>query len=156
MPQDTAHFARLLSSELDTASELHTLLQQELDALNSGNSAALGELNPAKQQLLMQLRQQASERLTWMSDQQLPHSSECLQRKDIATQPEIIRLWHMLSDAYEHNRDLSARLAEVVLALRFRTQQKLKILHAQHNDPHLYNEKGKASGVSRGYRSIEA
>lgn len=156
MPLDTEHFARLLSSELDTATELHSLLSFELDALNSGNSDALGDLNPAKHQLLMQLRQQASERLTWMSDQQLPHSSDCLKRNELATDTEIVRLWHDLGDCYDNNRNLSAQLAEVVLALRFRTQQKLKILHAQHNDPHLYNEKGKASGVSRGYRSIEA
>lgn len=156
MPLDTAHFVRLLSSELDTATRLHDLLSQELDTLNTGDSAALQALNPAKQELLTLLRQQASERLSWMTASQLPHSAECLEAPDIATEPDIIDLWQHLAARYETNRDLSARLGDLVLAMRFRTQQKLKILHAQQNDPHLYNQQGQASGVSRGFRSIEA
>jgi len=156
MPMDTARFLELLSSELDTANMLHSLLTQELSALDQGDAGALEALNPAKQQLLNQLRGQASERLNWMSHQQLPHSSECLTATGIAAEPDIIDRWHELAACYEQNRSLSSSLGELVLALRFRTQQKLKILHAQHNDPHLYNEQGKASGHSRGFRSIEA
>jgi len=156
MSLDTDEFARLLSSELDASRQLNELLQQELSVVTSHQPMALDTLNPAKEKQVAILRASAGLRLDWMEANQLPVSSECLDHPDIATCKVIATTWQQLAACYESNREISARLSELVLALRFRAEQKLKILHARHNDPHLYNDKGKAAGNSTGFKSIEA
>jgi flagella synthesis protein FlgN len=91
-----------------------------------------------------------------MKDHQLPLSAECLQHEAIQNNSEIHPLWQQLAAQYEANRQVSERLSEMVLALRFRAEQKLRILHARQNDPHLYNEHGKTAGANPGLNSIEA
>lgn len=153
---DTEKFARLLSSELNTSQELHSLLQQEVVALNDNQPSALEQLNPLKHAALANLRSSAGKRLQWMTDNHLLHSPKSIEHPDLKDTPVIRELWQTLAAQYETTRQLSATLNEMVLAMRFRTQQKLKILHAQHNDPHLYNENGRASNALRGNQSIEA
>ncbi|MEQ3693841.1 MAG: flagellar export chaperone FlgN [Alcanivorax sp.] len=156
MSLDTENFTRLLSSELDTSRELHNLLQQEVVALNDNQPSELERLNPLKQTAVANLRAAAGRRLQWMTDNNLLHSPKSIEHPDLQQTPIALELWQALAAQYETTRQLSASLNEMVLAMRFRTQQKLKILHAQHNDPHLYNENGRAANALRGKQSIEA
>lgn len=156
MQSDTEFFAALLNTELKTTCTLHSVLQRELSALSAKDMDALKYLTPEKQTLLASLQQQAQQRLQWLTDQNLPHNHQCLLRQDLAAHAEIPSLWQQLIDQYEQNQHLSARLSEVVLSLRYRTQQQLKILHGRHNDPHLYNNEGKASGPALGNSCIQA
>ena len=152
---DTSPLARLMSSELDASRQLFTLLEQELEAVSHHRTSELDTLNPAKEHQVKLLKQ-AGTRLEWMKDHQLPLSAECLQHEAIQSNPEIHPLWQQLAAQYEANRQISERLSEMVLALRFRAEQKLRILHARQNDPHLYNEYGKTAGANPGLNSIEA
>jgi len=156
MSLDTALLARLMSSELDTSRQLYSLLQQEMDAVTHYRTAELDTLNPAKEQQVTLLKQHAGERLQWMKDHELPLSPACLKHEEIRNAPDIHPLWQQLAAQYDANRQLSERLSEMVLALRYRAEQKLRILHAQHNDPHLYNANGKTAGTHPGFKSIEA
>ncbi len=153
---DTSSLARLMSSELDASRQLFTLLKQELEAVSHHRTSELDTLNPAKEQQVALLKQLARARLQWMKDHQLPLSAECLKHEAIQNNSEIHPLWQQLAAQYEANRQISERLSEMVLALRFRAEQKLRILHARQNDPHLYNEYGKTSGANPGLNSIEA
>jgi flagellar biosynthesis/type III secretory pathway chaperone len=156
MSLDTETFTRLLSSELDTSRELHNLLQQEVVALNDNQPSELERLNPLKQTAVVNLRAAAGRRLQWMTDNNLLHSPKSIEHPDLQQTPIALELWQALAAQYETTRQLSASLNEMVLTMRFRTQQKLKILHAQHNDPHLYNENGRAANALRVKQSIEA
>lgn len=156
MSLNTDTFTRLLSSELDSSRVLHNLLQQEITALSDNHPDQLEQLNPLKQNALANLRTAAGTRLQWMTDNHLLHNAKSIEHPELQNIPAIRTLWQDLAAQYEATRQLSARLNEMVLAMRFRTQQKLKILHAQQNDPHLYNENGRASDALRGKQSIEA
>lgn len=156
MPLDTATFAELMSSELTISQQLFKLLQQELDAVQQQNTTELETLNSAKAQRVNDLKEQAARRLKWMQFHELPLTPECLHHPDIVQNTSILDLWQQLAAQYDLNRQISERLSEMVLALRFRTEQKLRILHARQNDPNLYNEDGKTAGAQPGFKSIEA
>ncbi|WP_320821274.1 flagellar export chaperone FlgN [Thalassolituus sp.] len=156
MQSDTEFFAELLNTELKTTCTLHSVLQRELSALSAKDMDVLQRLTSEKKTLLTGLQQQAQQRLQWLTDQDLPHNNQCLQRHDLAAHGDIPSLWQQLIKQYEQNQDLSVRLSEVVLSLRYRTQQQLKILHGRYNDPHLYNNEGKASGLALGNSCIQA
>jgi len=156
MQSDTEFFAALLNTELKTTCTLHSVLQRELSALSAKDMDAMQHLTPEKQTLLANLQRQAQQRLQWLTEQDLPHNNQCLQRHDLAVHAEIPSLWQQLINQYDKNQHLSVRLSEVVLSLRYRTQQQLKILHGRHNDPHLYNNEGKASGLTLGNSCIQA
>lgn len=156
MLPDNEIFAQYLSSELQLTSALHQLLEQELAALSDNQLESLSSLQQEKSQQLQQLQQQANKRLQWMTEQQLPHSSTCLERPDLAADANITSLWQQLADSYKANQHTSAILTELVLTARHRTQQQLNILHGKQNDPHLYNANGKTNGVSQGQGYIQA
>ncbi|GAA6145834.1 flagellar export chaperone FlgN [Thalassolituus maritimus] len=156
MSLDTDYFAQLMSSELDVSKQLFTLLQQELDAVQHQRTADLDTLNPAKAQQVADLKQQAGIRLKWMQSHELPLTPECLCHPDLQQNTSVLELWQQLAAQYDLNRQISERLSEMVIALRFRAEQKLRILHARQNDPHLYNENGKTAGANPGFKSIEA
>lgn len=156
MSLNTEPFVRYLCTELDIAVQLYEVLNQELDVLKDLSLEALQALQPHKQQLLTQLQQTAEQRLQWMTQQQLPHSPACLQHDCLAAHQDIPLLWQQLADQYDNNRRLSEQLSQLVLQARHRTQQRLQILRGGNNDPHLYNEQGKAKGVNTGQGYVQA
>lgn len=156
MSTASAQFEDLLHQEHMLADALHQQLELERDALAANDLQALQELQQHSAQAVENLRTHAAARLQWMQDHDLPISSECLNHPLVATAANIHRLWYDLEIQYHRNQTLSAALADVVLAARHRTQQKLKILRGQHNDPHLYNNKGTTSGLNHGQGFIQA
>lgn len=156
MSQNNDTLASLLKQELTLAVQLHQLMEQEQSALGANDLQALQELQPQSAQTVEQLRNQADLRLQWMKDQQLPLAAACLDHPSLQPAANIRRLWQTLEQQYLRNQKLSETLAEIVLTARFRTQQKLKILRGQQNDPHLYNGKGQANHVPKGQGYIQA
>lgn len=156
MNPDTALFETLLQQEHILAEQLYQLMQQEQQALAAEDLQALQELQPLSADALEQLRLHASNRLQWMQDHDLPHSAACLQHPSMQTAANIHRLWHALDLQYQHNQTLATTLSEVILSARHRTQQKLKILRGQQNDPHLYNVRGQTSRLKQGQGYIQA
>jgi len=150
MPANSELFAQLLNTELQHAEHLHQLLQQELQALQQQQLEPLANLQQPKTAALQTLQQHASQRLDWMTDQQLPHSSACLQRPEFAAHPDLAGLWQQLAAVYQNNQRLSELLAELVLTARKRTLQQLNILRGKQNDPQLYNANGGTSGLNKG------
>lgn len=150
MTADNITFAQLLTSELELTSALHQLLEQELAALQEQAMEPLSALQHTKSELLQQLQHQSQQRLDWMTQQQLPHSKECLERPDFAADEQLNQLWQQLGDGYEKNQQLSRVLGQIVLTARKRSIDLLNILHGKQNDPHLYNSNGKASGLNQG------
>lgn len=155
MNQDIDYFASLLRREYELAWQLHKLMEQEKDALADHNLQALNDLRHQSTVAIEQLRTQAGSRLQWMQHRQLPLSAACLDDPALQPATQLIPLWDQLESQYLHNRTLSETLAEVVLSARYRTQQKLKILRGQQNDPHLYNDKGEASRLRHGQGYIQ-
>ena len=155
MSQDNDTLASLLEQELTLAVQLHQLMEQEHTALGANDLQALQELQPQSARQVEQLRNLASDRLQWMKDRQLPLASSCLDHPSLQPAANLRRLWQMLEEQYLRNQKLSEILSEIVLTARFRTQQKLKILRGQQNDPHLYNDKGKASSLKQGQGYIQ-
>ena len=156
MTLNTSKFLDLLQLEYSVALELTDYLQQEQQALTDNHIELLETLQTHKQATLSALQQQALQRIDWMEQHQLPLSSECLHSfssKDAAT---ISPLWKNLANSYQQNQQLSARLSEMVLILRHRTQQKINILHGKKNDSGLYNQSGQASTIGLGKQSIQA
>ena len=125
-------------------------------ALISNNLEQLQALQEQQQTSVTQLQQHAEQRLQWMQREALPLSSECLTHPAIKQEANISRLWHSLSEQYIQNQKLSAKLAEVTLGLRHRTQQKLNILHGRKNESDLYNKSGKTNSNTQGLSSIQA
>ncbi|MDF1762209.1 MAG: flagellar export chaperone FlgN [Oleibacter sp.] len=152
---NAATFSQQLSSELDICCTLNELMHQEMVALTQGKTDELSNLNPVKNTLVKQLRDVASARLTLMSDLGMAHSHDDFQRSTFATIPEIKALWQTLEQQYLTNSKLSETLQNIVLSMRYRNQQKLKILHGRQNEPHLYDNQGKSSDQLRGTRSIK-
>lgn len=156
MTLNTSKFLDLLQLEYSVALELTDYLQQEQQALTDNHIELLETLQTHKQVTLSALQQQALQRIDWMEQHQLPLSSECLHSfssKDAAT---ISPLWKNLANSYQQNQQLSARLSEMVLILRHRTQQKINILHGKKNDSGLYNQSGQANTIGLGKQSIQA
>lgn len=156
MTLNTSKFLDLLQLEYSVALELTDYLQQEQQALTDNHIELLETLQTHKQVTLSTLQQQALQRIDWMEQHQLPLSSECLHSfssKDAAT---ISPLWKNLANSYQQNQQLSARLSEMVLILRHRTQQKINILHGKKNDSGLYNQSGQANTIGLGKQSIQA
>lgn len=156
MAVNIAHFTELLQQEQQLVVKIHQLLEQEEQALTSNNLAQLEALQGQQQTSVTQLQQHAEQRLQWMQSKELPLSSECLTHPAIAQEESISRLWHSLSEQYIQNQKLSAKLAEVTLGLRHRTQQKLNILHGRKNETDLYNKSGKTNSNAQGLNSIQA
>jgi len=150
MPDISDTFSQLLSSELQLTRSLHQLLKQESEALSQAELEPLPALQQQKKTLLKQLQHQSQQRLSWMTEQQLPHSAACIERPEFATRDDIISTWQQLADSYERNQRLSEVLSELVLAARKRTLDQLNILRGKQNDPHLYNATGKTSGLNQG------
>lgn len=155
MAIDVTHLSELLQQEHKIAVALHNLLQHEEKTLVSDDLPLLEEQQGKHQGLVKQLQDHAEKRLQWMQDNNLPLSSECLLHPAIEQEATISRLWHTLSDQYLLNQDLSAKLAEVTLGLRHRTQQKLNILHGRKNEPNVYNKSGKTNSNVQGLGSIQ-
>lgn len=156
MTLNTSKFLDLLQLEYSVALELTDYLQQEQQALTDNHIELLETLQTHKQATLSALQQQALQRIDWMEQHQLPLSPECLHSfssKDAAT---ISPLWKNLANSYQQNQQLSARLSEMVLILRHRTQQKINILHGKKNDSGLYNQSGQANTIGLGKQSIQA
>ncbi len=152
-PEPLAHY---LNEELALNQRLQLVLLQEVDILREQQPEQLHGLQEPKQTLLAQIQQTASDRLAWMTSQQLSHSPACLEHPAIANHGHIPSQWQQLANLYEENRQLSAQLSELVMHARFRTQQRLQILRGGNNDPHLYNEQGKAKGVTKGQGYVQA
>lgn len=156
MHLDIDQFAHLLASELSLTTALQSLLKEESQALVSQNIEQLQALQPSKQAMLHNIQQSANNRLSWMTDHDLPSSPACLEHPLIQARADIATTWQALAASYAFNRDYSEHLSELVLKARYRTQQQLKILHGRQNDPHLYNQDGKASGLNRGLGYVQA
>ncbi|UXD88278.1 flagellar protein FlgN [Thalassolituus hydrocarboniclasticus] len=155
MRTDTEQFAAFLQTELELATGIHTILEQERDALAASDLQSLQTLQQEKTLCLHQLQEHAANRLQWMKKSNLPQSAQCLQHPDIAAAANIPPLWQKLEEQYKQNQKLSIQLSDIVLHARHRTLQKLKILRGQQNDPHLYNDKGKASSLKQGQGYIQ-
>lgn len=156
MAVNIAYFTELLEQEQQLVQKVYQLLQQEEQALTDNHLAQLQALQEQQQRSVTQLQQHAEQRLQWMQSQELPLSSECLLHPVIAQEENISRLWHTLSEQYLQNQKLSAKLAETTLGLRYRTQQKLNILHGRNNESDLYNKSGKPHSKTTGLSSIQA
>lgn len=155
MTADAEHLADYLEQEYQLAEHLYRLMQQEQDALASHDLRALQELQQQSASAVNQLQTQATLRLQWMQEQHYPLAAACLDHPSLQPAANLRRLWTRLEKQYQLNQTLSAVLAEVVLSARHRTQQKLKILRGQQNDPHLYNDKGEASRLRQGQGYIQ-
>ncbi|MCD8522554.1 MAG: flagellar protein FlgN [Saccharospirillaceae bacterium] len=155
MSTDIAQFSAFLQTELELTSGIHAILERERDALATTDLPGLQQLQQEKTLCLRQLQEHAEKRLQWMKDSGLPQSAQCLRHPDIAAAATISPLWHALESQYQKNQTLSVQLSDIVIQARHRTQQKLKILRGQHNDPHLYNDKGKASSLTQGQGYIQ-
>ncbi len=155
MSTDIAQFSAFLQTELELVTGIHTILERERDALSASDIQSLQSLQEEKTLCLRQLQEQAAKRLHWMKSSGLPQSAQCLQHPDIAAAASIRPLWFGLEKQYKKNQTLSVQLSDIVLHARHRTLQKLKILRGQQNDPHLYNDKGKASSLKQGQGYIQ-
>ncbi len=156
MAINVTHFNELLQQEHDLVIALQKLLINEEKTLVNNSLLRLEEQQTKHQVLVKQLQEHAEKRLQWMQSNNMPLSSECLLHPSIQQEASISRLWHSLSEQYLLNQKLSAKLAEVTLGLRHRTQQKLNILHGRKNEPNLYNKSGKTNSNVQGLSSIQA
>jgi flagella synthesis protein FlgN len=85
-----------------------------------------------------------------MKEHQLPLSAQCLDTDNLqALRP----LWQQVEAQYQANQRLSTKLSQIVLGVRLRTEQKLKILLGRQNEPYLYNQQGGTNHLhsSHGY-----
>lgn len=155
MSTDIAQFSAFLQTELELTAEIHAVLERERDALAATDLHYLQQLQQKKTHCLQRLQEHAEQRLQWMKESGLPQSAQCLLHPDIATEANIHRLWFEVENQYQKNQHLSLQLSDIVLHARHRTLQKLKILRGQHNDPHLYDDKGKASSLKQGQGYIQ-
>lgn len=156
MTSNTSFFVQLLEQELDCLSQITKQLNQEQVAIVDGNLEQLETLQPQKNTLLKQLQQQANERLQWMQEQQLPLSNDCLNHFSVDDAKLLSPIWKNLEAEYQHNQILSAKLSEIVLILRHKTQSQIKILFGQLNDNSVYNQQGKENSVGLGRHSVQA
>ena len=155
MTADAELLAEYLEQEYQLADQLYRLMQQERDALATNDLRALQDLQQQSASAVERLKQQASLRLQWMQEKQLPLASACLDHPSLQAHTPLRTLWQRLEQQYQRNQTLSESLADIVLTARYRTQQKLKILRGQQNDPHLYNDKGEASRLRQGHGYIQ-
>ena len=146
----------LLDEELTLTRDIHGILEQEKSAIGGSDLATLHSLQQTSALRLSQLKEHANARLQWMQSHGLPLNANCLQHPDLAAAANLHRLWTQLEAQYRSNQTLSRQLSEIVLTARQRTLQKLRILRGQHNDPHLYDGKGKASSLKNGQGYIQA
>lgn len=156
MTLDIFAFAELLHQEQHVLNALHKLLLEQQQQLKLNDLAAFEALQPGSAALVAQLQTQCEQRLAWMTEQQLPLSKDCLQLLPSQTRSDIAKIWQQLDLSYQQNQVLSATLAETVLHLRHRTQQKLDILRGQPNESRLYDNKGKASLLAPGQKYVRA
>lgn len=156
MTLDTAKFLDLLQQESQVAEKIYQLLLEEEQVLSQPTPQAIEKLNTPKLELINQLQALATERLEWMTSQQLEHSSTCLEHPDLKDHAGIQSAWKNLSEIYINNQELSVRLSDTVLAMRYRTEQKIKILQGGQDGQHLYDAQGKAKDIQPGVTYTQA
>lgn len=149
-------FQTLLVQEQVLAEALNSLLNQEQNALSNDDLESLESLQKHKKTALADLQQQAQQRLQWLEQHQLPISAQCLLEFSQPQQEKLQPLWSQLEEIYQQNQQLSARLSDMVLILRHRTQNKINILHGKTKDTTLYNQQGLPHGAGLGKQSIQA
>lgn len=155
MTLDTSKFTQLLEQELACLQKLTAHLQQEKAAIEQNDLPLLENLQTSKKHLLANLQQQASSRLQWLEEQQLPLSNACLDSFSDSDITTISPIWNELEKEYQQNQQLSAKLSEIVLILRHQAQKKLKILRGQFNEAPMYNQQGKHNSLGLGTQSIQ-
>ena len=75
-----------------------------------------------------------------MKEHQLPLSAQCLDTDGLQT---LRPLWLQVEAQYQANQRLSTKLSQIVLGVRLRTEQKLKILLGrQMNHTYTTNKAG--------------
>ena len=156
MTLDTQTFLNFLQQEFDVAEQIHQLLLEEEQALSHATPQTIEKLNAPKLELVSQLQQLASSRLEWMTDNELEHSSRCLEHPLLSNNTKILELWKNLSEIYINNQQLSARLSDTVLAMRYRTEQKIKVLQGGQTGQPLYDAQGKAKDTPPGVTYTQA
>lgn len=150
MAPDANFFSALLDTEHQTLIALHDTLEQELEALAQDHLTDLEQLRQNNAALVQQLQKQSAARLAWMQEQGLALSAQCLNTPSLR---DLQPLWLKLEAQYQANQRLSIKLSQIVLGVRLRTEQKLKILLGRQNEPYLYNQQGGTNHLhsSHGY-----
>lgn len=150
MPPDADFFTALLNDEHHILLALHSAMESELEALDQDSLDDLERLRQESAALVQRLQQQSVDRLKWMKEHQLPLSAQCLDTDGLQT---LRPLWLQVEAQYQANQRLSTKLSQIVLGVRLRTEQKLKILLGRQNEPYLYNQQGGTNHLhsSHGY-----
>ncbi|MCY0965914.1 flagellar export chaperone FlgN [Parathalassolituus penaei] len=150
---DLNQLANLLLNELALGRLLQQQLDQEREHLRQQDLVALEQDCRRKSALLQKMNGLANERLTWMSEHQLPLAEHFLQHPSIREADNICQLWQQLATQYRHNRACSEQMNELVLTARRRVQQRLRLLRGTPQSTLIYNSKGSTNSQSssRGY-----
>ncbi len=142
--------AKIIDQELQAATKLLQLLQQESDALSQRNADQLAQIIESKSQELVSLDQASKQRKQLMTSQKLPaddkHWRQLLNR---CRDERLIAQWQQLEDNIklckkenETNGKLLARSQRVVNRLT-------AVLKGQSADTSLYNQKGNHNASKR-------
>lgn len=151
----TQELSCLLKQELQLAHQLQEIMQEEFQAVETQQLEKLEKLTTHKASVLNQLQQSAEVRLQWMQQHGLPITSHCLTTAPLSECQQCIAWWQLLATTYEDNRQLSSRLADIVLTLKRRTQRKLDLLSGKPSDQVLYNQTGTTQGQQMGRGGIK-
>ena len=151
----TQELSYLLKQELQLAHQLQDIMQEEFQAVESQQLEKLEKLTTHKASVLNQLQQSAEARLQWMQQHGLPITSHCLTTVPLSECQQSKAWWQLLATTYEENRQLSSRLADIVLTLKRRTQRKLDLLSGKPSDQVLYNQTGTTQGQQTGRGGIK-
>lgn len=151
----TQELSGLLKQELQLAHQLQEIMQEEFQAVETQQLEKLEKLTTHKASVLNQLQQSAEVRLQWMQRHGLPITSHCLTTVPLSECQQSKAWWQLLATTYEDNRQLSSRLADIVLTLKRRTQRKLDLLSGKPSDQVLYNQTGTTQGQQTGRGGIK-
>ncbi len=151
----TQELSYLLKQELQLAHQLQEIMQEEFQAVETQQLEKLEKLTTHKASVLNQLQQSAEVRLQWMQQHGLPITSHCLTTAPLSECQQSKAWWQLLATTYEDNRQLSSRLADIVLTLKRRTQRKLDLLSGKPSDQVLYNQTGTTQGQQTGRGGIK-
>lgn len=156
MVLNSSDFLNLLEQELLATQHITQLLQQEHEQITEQELDNFEALQAQKKIALTALRQQAQLRIQWLEQHNLPLSASALAHFNDQNTQYLHDLWQQLENSYQQNQQLSAKLGELVLILRHRAEQRIKILYGRTDESALYDQYGQAGNNGRGRQSIQA
>jgi flagellar biosynthesis protein FlgN len=154
MASDLNLFIDILKNDLQTLSELETLLFQERDNLEKNQINALDDLTSRKNPLLARLEDHANAKSCWVRECKLPLPR--LLELLAAKAPVAMNLYQQCQNKLKDIHRLNEVNGRIIAASHQRVEKLMCIIRGQSKQIHIYGENGTRRAISSNHYLAQA